>query len=84
MEERLMALALTIAAMALSLPVSLAAWLLGLVTFGQAVVAYVVIGWCFMAGAALFGWSSQRLSARPAARTPGKAIVVEVTVASQN
>ena len=76
-----MALALTIAAMALSLPVSLAVWLLGLATFGQALLTYVALGWCFMATSALLGWSTQRLSV---ARAPRKAIVVEVSVARHN
>lgn len=79
-----MVLGLTIAAITVALPVSLAAWMLGLLNFGQAILAYVTLGWCVILGGALAKWLSFTIADRSRGHKYARSLVVEVTVASRN
>jgi len=81
-----MAFGLTIAAVIFAVPVSLAAWMLGLLSFGQAVLAYVALGWCTILGGLLAKWLSTMITSRSreGRSAHSRSTVVQVTLVNRN
>jgi hypothetical protein len=83
MEKRRMALGLMVLSSMISLPIALAAWLLGYATFGQAAIVYMGVGWAMMALGCLTSMPGSAPRARAAAPR-GRSVVIDVTVANGN
>jgi hypothetical protein len=81
MEERRMALGLMVLSSMVSLPIALAAWLLGYASFGQAALVYMGVGWAMMALGCVTSMPGSAPRARVAAPR-GRSVVIEVTVAN--